>query len=93
MFAGGPEASQNGFGQASAGAAIEGSIAGTPAEKLGLASGDTIETLGGHQITSASDLQTVIEKYHPGDKVSITWTNELGQAHSATVTLTTGPAA
>ncbi len=89
----GVSASPSGLGQASAGAPIEGSIAGTPAEKLGLVNGDTIETLGGHQITSASDLQTVIEKYHPGDKVSITWTDELGQARSATVTLTTGPAA
>jgi S1-C subfamily serine protease len=84
---------QNGFGQASTGATIEGSIQNTPAAEAGLVNGDTIQTLGGAQITSASDLQTVIERYHPGDKVTVTWTDQLGQAHSATVTLTTGPAA
>ena len=80
------------FGQ-STGATIEGAIQGTPAAELGLQNGDTIETLGGHQVTSASDLQTVIEQYHPGDRVQITWTDELGQSHSGTVTLMNGPAA
>jgi len=85
--------SQNSFGQASTGATIEGSIAGTPAAQAGLANGDTIQTLAGTQITSPSELQTVIERYHPGDKVTVTWTDQLGQTHSATVTLATGPAA
>jgi S1-C subfamily serine protease len=85
--------SQNSFGQASTGATIEGSIAGTPAAQAGLVNGDTIQTLAGTQITSPSELQTVIERYHPGDKVTVTWTDQLGQTHSATVTLTTGPAA
>jgi len=77
----------------STGATIEGAIEGTPAAALGLENGDTIETLGGHQVTSASDLQSVIEQYHPGDRVQITWTDQLGQSHSGTVTLMNGPAA
>jgi S1-C subfamily serine protease len=84
--------SGNGFGQATAGVPIEGAIQGTPAATLGLSSGDTIVSIGGHQIGSPTDLQTVIERYHPGDKVTVTWTDQLGQSHSAAVTLMAGPA-
>jgi len=86
-------ASASGFGDEAAGVTIEGVIDGTPAAKAGLGQGDTIVSVGGHEITSASDLQTVIEGYHPGDKVSLTWTNQFSQTQTATVTLTTGPAA
>jgi S1-C subfamily serine protease len=82
----------SGFGQSS-GAQIEGAIRNTPAAELGLQAGDTIESIGSHQVTSASDLQTVIEQYHPGDRVQITWIDGSGQSHSGTVTLMTGPAA
>ena len=84
--------SGNGFGQATAGAPIEGAIQGTPAATLGLSNGDTIVSIGGHQVGSPTDLQTVIERYHPGDKVTITWTDQFGQSHSAAVTLMAGPA-
>jgi len=84
--------SAGGFGRASAGAPVEGAIQGTPAAQLGLAGGDTIVAVGGHTVGSPTDLQTVIERYHPGDKVTVTWTDELGQSHSASVTLVAGPA-
>jgi S1-C subfamily serine protease len=88
----GVDSQAGGFGQ-TGGATIAGAIQGTPAAQLGLQEGDTIETVGGHQVTSASDLQTVIEQYHPGDHVRITWVDGFGQSHSGTVTLMTGPAA
>jgi S1-C subfamily serine protease len=50
-----------------------------------------IISVGGHQISSDSDLQKVIEQYHPGDKVSVEWANQLGQTRIATVTLASGP--
>jgi S1-C subfamily serine protease len=78
--------------QLAPGAAIEGVIRGTPAAAAGLAAGDTITSVGGQQVTSNAALQNVIEKYHPGDTVRVTWTGQFGQAHSATVTLVTGPA-
>ncbi len=82
-----------GYQEPSTGVTIEGAISGTAAAKAGLTGGDTVVSVGGHEITSASDLQTVIESYHPGDKVTVTWINQLGQTQSATVTLTNGPAA
>jgi len=82
----------SGFGQATSGAPVAGAVPGTPAAQLGLAAGDTIQSVGGHQISSATDLQTVIEQHHPGDKVTVTWTDQSGQAHSAATTLIAGPA-
>ena len=34
----------------------------------------------------------VLAKYHPGDRVSVTWMDTSGQRHTSSVTLTTGPA-
>jgi S1-C subfamily serine protease len=83
--------SQFSGGQATSGVLIGGTVQGTAAASAGLAGGDAIQSVGGHQVTSASDLQQVIERYHPGDKVSVTWTTPAGQPQSATVTLTAGP--
>jgi len=67
---------------------------GTPAASAGLAAGDLITNAGGTKITSASDLQAVLAKHKPGDKVTITWQQggQNGQTRSATVTLANRPA-
>ena len=62
-----------------------------PAQEAGLAEGDVITTLGGKSIGSANDLTTAMSAYHPGDKVSIGWTDSSGQTHTATVQLSSGP--
>jgi S1-C subfamily serine protease len=80
------------FGQASNGVVIAGVLPGTAAARAALGEGDTIVSVGGHQITSDSDLQKVIELYHPGNKVSVEWASQFGQTQTATVTLTAGPA-
>ena len=38
-----------------------------------------------------SDLTAALDRYHPGDKVSVSWANQLGQTRTATVTLASGP--
>ena len=82
------------FGQSSStGAVIEGVVQGTPAARAGLRAGDVITSLGGHAISSSSDLSKVLVGYHPGSKVSISWTDQAGQTRTATIVLTTGPAA
>ena len=85
------QAGAGSLGQASSGVVIAGVVPGTAAPRAGLSAGDTIISVGGHQITSDSDLQKVIEQYHPGDKVTVDWANQSGQTHAATVTLTVGP--
>ncbi|MFC4242472.1 S1C family serine protease [Gryllotalpicola reticulitermitis] len=80
-------------GSTVSGAQIAGVTAGGPAEQAGLAAGDTITAVGGTSVSSTTALQTAIKGYQPGDKVSVTWTDTSGQSHTATLTLTTGPAA
>jgi S1-C subfamily serine protease len=83
-----------GTGQASGtGVAIAGALSGSPAASAGLTEGDTITSVGGQTVSSASDIQQVLVKYHPGDKISVSWQDASGQSHSSTVTLTSGPAA
>ena len=62
-----------------------------PAQEAGLAGGDVITSLGGTTITTPNDLTNAISQYHPGDKVSIGWTDSSGQTHTATVQLSSGP--
>jgi S1-C subfamily serine protease len=65
----------------------------SPAAQLGLAQGDTITSLGGQQVSSGTDLKHILTTYHPGDKIQVGWTDSAGQAHTGTMTLTTGAAA
>ena len=76
-----------------AGAQIEGVQPGSGADDAGLAAGDVITAVGGHSVSSASDVRSALNGYHPGDKVSVTWTDQLGQSESGTVVLGSGPAA
>jgi S1-C subfamily serine protease len=85
-------AAQQGI-QAGSGAAVEEVLQGTPAASTGLSAGDVITSVDGHSVSSPSALQAALERHHPGDKVTIGWTNQAGQAQSGTVTLANGPAA
>jgi S1-C subfamily serine protease len=75
-----------------AGALIAGVEQGTPADDIGLATGDTITSVNGQAVTSASGLTTALSGSHPGDQVTIGWTDASGGQHSAKAMLTTGPA-
>jgi S1-C subfamily serine protease len=67
-------------------------VSGSAAAQAGLAAGDQITSVAGHTVTSSAEIQSVLGNYHPGDKISISWTDQSGQSHTATVTLTAGPA-
>jgi len=73
-------------------AVIVGVMPGLPAANAGLAAGDVIVSINGHAVTSPSGIQALLEPYHPGDQISITWQDLSGQTHTATVALATGPA-
>jgi len=78
---------------ATGGVAIAGANPGSPAASIGLTQGDVITSVAGTAVGSGTSIAQVLEGYHPGDKVSISWTDTSGQSHTATVTLATGPAA
>jgi S1-C subfamily serine protease len=85
--------SRGGGGGVGSGAVVQSVNAGSPAKAAGLASGDTITSFDGQPVSSAAALTQVVHTKHPGDTVSIEWTDSSGQQHSASVRLTSGPAA
>ncbi|HLI02176.1 MAG TPA: trypsin-like peptidase domain-containing protein [Acidimicrobiales bacterium] len=87
--------STGGFGGSAAGVAVAvaGVVPGSPASKAGLATGDVITRVAGRAVTSPTVLSAILASHRPGSKVSVTWTDTVGQQHTATVTLTSGPAA
>jgi S1-C subfamily serine protease len=74
------------------GAAVTSLLGGGPAASAGVTDGSVITRVGSTQVTSAAGLKTALNKYNPGAKAKITWTDPAGTSHSATVTLGTGPA-
>jgi S1-C subfamily serine protease len=82
----------NGSGTSS-GVTIAGALSGSPAANAGLTGGDTITSVGGQAVSSATDIQQILVKYHAGDKISVSWVDQSGQSQTATVTLASGPAA
>ncbi len=79
--------------QGSPGVLLGGAVPGTPAAAAGLAQDDLITSIAGQQVSSGTTIAQVLIRHHPGDKVSIGWTDPSGQAHTATVTLASGPSA
>jgi S1-C subfamily serine protease len=73
-------------------------VSNTPAAGTGLANSgttnayDTITALAGKPVTSAQSLLSLMDTHHPGDRVVVTWVDASGASHSASLTLTTGPA-
>lgn len=90
---GGASLGYNNGQSATQGAVVGGVIEGTPAASAGLTAGDTITAVDGTAIASSSDLTSALAQYKPGDSVTITWVDSAGASHSASVTLTSGPAA
>ena len=74
------------------GAVVAGILPGSPAQGAGLAAGDVITSVAGQPVSSPDVLQAVLGQSHPGDRVTISWTDQPGQTQSASITLTSGPA-
>jgi S1-C subfamily serine protease len=80
-------------GTGTSGAQVAGVLNGGAAEAAGIQQGDVITSVDGKTIDSSDDVSTALVDHHPGDKIKIGWTDTAGQAHSATVTLRSGPPA
>ncbi len=73
------------------GAVIAGVVTSSPAQEAGLAQGDVITAVNGTSISTPNEVTNALETHHPGDKVSVTWTDTSGNSNTATVTLSSGP--
>jgi S1-C subfamily serine protease len=83
----------SGSGTTTSGATVIGTVSGSPAATSGLTAGDVITSVAGQTVTSSSQISSILGTAHPGDKVSVSWTDTEGQSHTASITLATGPAA
>jgi S1-C subfamily serine protease len=79
------------YGAAASGATVVGVLSGSPADEAGLASGVTITSVGGHTVASPTSLQDIMDKLHPGQKVTVRWVDQYGNSYKATIKLATGP--
>jgi S1-C subfamily serine protease len=79
--------------QQSGGATVAGVQSGGPAASAGITAGDVITSVDGTAIDSVSDLPTALDRYRPGDRVTIGWTDTDGRSHTASVELAEGPPA
>ena len=77
----------------SAGVRVTTVYSGAPAQSVGLRRGDIIDAVDGSSIASAEELQQVLLTHHPGDRISLRWTDTGGHEHTVRVTLATGSAA
>ena len=73
------------------GALVEGTITSSPAQDAGIQQGDVITAVNGKTVTDPTDLTDLLEPYHPGNKVKITWLDTSNDSHTATIALTSGP--
>ena len=85
------ENSPTGRSAGASGAAVGGVASGMPAEKAGIKAGDTITSIAGQSVGSASSLEAALATHKPGDKVVVGWTDSSGQRHTAMVQLASGP--
>ena len=66
-------------------------LRGSPAEQVGLAPGDVITRFDGKTVNSDTTLTDLLDQHHPGNVVTVTWLNQIGQPKSASMTLMPGP--
>jgi PDZ domain len=67
------------------GASVETVPSGGSAQKAGLAAGDVITSVGGQAVDTVTSFYAALNKYSPGDKVTVDWTTSSGQQMSGAV--------
>jgi S1-C subfamily serine protease len=73
------------------GAEVAGTLSGSPATRTGISAGDVITSVGGKDVASPTELSSIMQQHHPGDRVAVRWLDGSGVSHSANVTLANGP--
>jgi S1-C subfamily serine protease len=76
----------------SSGVLVTGVQSGSPAEQAGLSQNSVITAVNGIATPSVDALGAQIHQHHPGESITVTWTDQQGSSHSARMTLISGPA-
>jgi S1-C subfamily serine protease len=74
------------------GAEVISTTANSPAAGAGIEPGDVITSLNGEAVTSADGLTASLAQSKPGQLVTVGWSDEFGEGHTAQITLASGPA-
>jgi S1-C subfamily serine protease len=75
----------------SSGVLVEGTICGSPAARAGLTGGEVITAVNRQAVGSPDDLSGVLARFHPGDRISVTWVSPSGKRTTSSLRLTAGP--
>jgi S1-C subfamily serine protease len=78
-------------GQGVAGALVANVVSGLPADQAGIVPGDTITALDGQPVGSYQQLSAALLRHKAGDTITLTWVDQDGLEHSASVTTVAGP--
>jgi S1-C subfamily serine protease len=73
------------------GVLVAGVIPGSAAAGAGLVPGDVITAADGQTVDTADQLTSLLSAHHPGDTVTLRWTDLSDTSHTATVKLRSGP--
>jgi S1-C subfamily serine protease len=76
---------------ASSGTLILGTLCNTPADTVGLTSGDVITAVNGSAVTSPDSLTSILSNYRPGATISVTWEDTSGGQHTSNLDLISAP--
>jgi S1-C subfamily serine protease len=74
------------------GTLIAGVFCGQPASAAGLLGGDVILSINGQAVGPPASLTDLLGRYHPGERVSVTWEDPNGHQQTGSLTLASGPA-
>ena len=66
-------------------------VPGSPAEQAGLEQGDTITSIDGAPVATFDNVRDALFAHHPGDTITVGYTDVLGDQTSATIVLASGP--
>jgi S1-C subfamily serine protease len=73
------------------GVLVGGILPSSPAEAAGLQQGDVITAIDGTTITGSADLRAFLFLHHPGDSITVSYTDTAGNPATVTLTLADGP--
>ncbi|HEY8028064.1 MAG TPA: trypsin-like peptidase domain-containing protein [Gaiellaceae bacterium] len=73
------------------GVLVGGVVSSGPVAQAGVVAGDVLTALNGRGIASPTKLVSALLVHHPGDKVTLRWSDASGEMHTATITLASGP--
>jgi S1-C subfamily serine protease len=73
------------------GVAVQSVVPNLPAANAGIAQGDVVTALDSTPVSTTDDLRAALFAHHPGDTVTVHFTDPLGNQTQAQLTLADGP--